>query len=86
MIRLFREADLAPLRRMICDTIAASYSRVYPPRAVNFFKDHHSERKITERSATGEVLLLERDGFILATGSLVGTEIVGVFVHPDYQR
>jgi len=85
MIRLFHEADLGPLRRMICHTIDVSYSGVYPPRAVQFFKDHHFERRIAERSITGEILVAERDGSIQATGALVGSEIVGVFVHPDYQ-
>lgn len=88
MIRAFAETDLHTLHRMICDTIDASYSEVYPPRAVAFFKEHHSEKKIAERSAIGEILVLvpERDGSILATGSLVGSEIIGVFVHPDHQR
>lgn len=87
-IRPFDENDLTSLYRMICDTIDASYSGVYPPRAVDFFKGHHSKERIAERGATGEVLVLvaERDGSILATGSLVGTEIVGVFVRDEHQR
>ena len=86
MIRPFREADLDPLHSMIHHTIEVSYSGVYPPRAVEFFKDHHSQRRIIERSGMGEILVAEEDGSILATGALVGTEIVGVFVHPRYQR
>lgn len=86
MIRLFRKTDEDFLRRMICDTINASYAGVYPPRAVEFFKDYHSTAKIAERSTAGEVLVLERDGSILATGSLVDSEIIGVFVRPDCQR
>lgn len=88
MIRQFIVDDLICLHYMICNTIDASYSGVYPPRAVDFFKERHSREEITERNATGEVLVFtyERDGSILATGSLVGSEIVGVFVHPDHQR
>lgn len=87
MIRPFKAIDLHALHLMICETIDASYSGVYPPRAVGFFKQHHSEKKIAERSAVGEVLVLvaERDGSILATGSLIDSEVVGVFVHPDHQ-
>lgn len=87
-IRLFDEAELLSLHRMICDTIDASYSGIYPPRAVDFFKGHHSKERIAERSATGEILVLVagRDGSILATGSLVGSEIVGVFVQREHQR
>ncbi|MGV8080322.1 MAG: GNAT family N-acetyltransferase [Syntrophales bacterium] len=87
IIRPFHEAELPALHSMICDTIDASYSTAYPPRAVDFFKEHHSETRIAERSRKGEVIVLiaEQDGSILATGSLVGSEIVGVFVRLDHQ-
>lgn len=88
MIRAFAMTDLHALHRMICETIDASYSGIYPPRAVAFFKEHHSEKKIVERSSVGEILVLisERDSSILATGSLMVSEIIGVFVRPDHQR
>jgi N-acetylglutamate synthase-like GNAT family acetyltransferase len=85
MIRPFGDADLGSLHRMICDTIDASYSGVYPVRAVQFFKEYHSEKRIMERSQVGEVLIIERGGSIVATGALVGNEILGVFVKPDNQ-
>ena len=60
---------------------------MYPPRAVQFFKEHHSEEKIAGRSAVGDILLLvaEQDVSILATGALVDAQVIGVFVHPDHQ-
>ncbi|WP_024334764.1 GNAT family N-acetyltransferase [Desulfotignum balticum] len=88
MIRPFNRTDLHTLHRMICETIEASYSGVYPPRAVGFFKEHHSERKIVERSSAGKILVLisERDDCILATGALIGSDITGVFVRHAHQR
>ena len=87
IIRPFNKNDLVFLHRMIRDTIEASYTGIYPPRAVDFFKAYHSKTKIMERSTAGEVLVLvNRDGSILATGSLTKAEISGVFVHRDYQR
>jgi GNAT superfamily N-acetyltransferase len=88
LIRPFNKTDLHALHRMICETIDASYSGVYPPRAVAFFKEYHSEKKITERNIIGKIMLLisESDDSILATGSLTGSEIYGVFVRPGYQR
>ena len=85
MIRPFGDADLGSLHRMICDTIDASYLGVYPVRAVQFFKEYHSEKRIMERSQVGEVLIIERGGSIVATGTLVGNEILGVFVKPEDQ-
>lgn len=76
---------MCSLHRMICDTINVSYSGVYPVRAVQFFKEYHSEKRIMERSQAGEVLVIERGGPIVATGALVGNEIMGVFVKPENQ-
>ncbi len=88
VIRPFTMADLPHLHRMVLETIDASYAEVYPPRAISFFKEHHSERKLIERSVVGDILVLtsERGGALLATGSLVGSEIVGVFVCVTHQR
>lgn len=87
-IHKFDKADLHALHCMICETIESSYSGLYPPRAVAFFKEYHSEKKIAERSELGEILVLisKRTGSILATGSLIGSEIMGVFVRSDHQR
>ena len=83
MIRLFRNSDLSSLHTLICDTINASYSCVYPVRAVQYFMEYHSNDKILERSRAGVILIIEGAGFMVATGSLVGNEIVGVFVRTD---
>lgn len=87
MIRSFKKTDLKALHYMICETIDASYTGVYPPRAVAFFKEYHSKKKILERSAIGEILVLtnDSDNAILATGSLAGSEATGVFVRPEFQ-
>ena len=85
-IRRFREPDLCQLVRLISETIGISYAEVYPPRAVQFFKDFHSEEKIADRGKTGTTLVVEEDGELVATGSLVGGEILAVFVHPRLQK
>ncbi|MBN1903502.1 MAG: GNAT family N-acetyltransferase [Deltaproteobacteria bacterium] len=88
MIRELNATDLRPLHRMIYETIDASYPEIYPPRAVMFFKEHHSEREITKRSSAGKILVLisEEDESILATGSIIVSEISGVFVRYTHQR
>jgi GNAT superfamily N-acetyltransferase len=84
--REFRASDLVVVSRLIHHTIDVSYSPVYPVRAIQFFKDFHSEAKIIERHQNGEILILEKDGKVIGTGSLVGTDILGVFVHPRFQH
>jgi ribosomal protein S18 acetylase RimI-like enzyme len=84
--REFRASDLETVIKLIHHTIDVSYSPVYPTRAIQFFKDFHSEAKIIERYQNGEILILERDGEVIGTGSLVGADILGIFVHPRFQH
>jgi len=86
LIRPFRPSDLGPLQRLIWHTIEVSYSEVYPPRALAFFKEFHTGEKLFERGRIGTVLVAEESGELIATGSLVDGEIFAVFVHPDLQR
>src|SRR5207237_3137813 len=85
-IRRVQESDVCQLARLISETIGISYAEVYPPRAVQFFQDFHSEKKIADRSKTGTTLVIEEDGELVATGSLVRGEILAVFVHPRLQK
>lgn len=85
VLRQFHKSDLASLHHLIQGTIDISYSGVYPPRAVQFFKEYHSRLKIMERSQIGEIWLIESKGILMATGALVGNEILGVFVKPEDQ-
>jgi len=84
-LRSFDEADLEPVQRLIHHTIDSCYSGVYPPRAVRFFKEFHSLDRILARQAEGEVLVVEQDGTVVATGAVVAGEISGVFVRPELQ-
>jgi GNAT superfamily N-acetyltransferase len=85
-LRAFRSADLEPVHRLIHATIDAGYTGVYRPRAVRFFKDYHTPERILERQAEGEVVVVERDDDVIATGAIVGDHIIAVFVHPRHQR
>jgi GNAT superfamily N-acetyltransferase len=85
-LRVSDASDLALVRRLIHLSIDSSYSGVYPPRAVQYFKDFHSLCRIEERQAAGQVLVVERDGEVVATGAIVGEEVTGVFVDPRFQK
>jgi ribosomal protein S18 acetylase RimI-like enzyme len=85
-IREFRESDLASVKLLIQRTIDACYTGVYSPRAIQFIKECHSERKIIERHKQGRMLVAEQDGKLVATGGIFGRDIFGLFVHPEFQR
>ena len=57
-----------------------SYGRLYPPRAVAFFKEFHAEAKFLERGRIGTVLVVEDEGDLITTRSMVDGEIFAVFV------
>jgi GNAT superfamily N-acetyltransferase len=84
-IRDIDSYDLDSLRKMMHDTIDACYSMVYPERAVQFFKTYHSDQNIAERRQKGDVLLIKRGDLIVATGAMVGNEVLGVFVRLEDQ-
>jgi GNAT superfamily N-acetyltransferase len=79
-IRELKPGDVPSVGSLIRDTIVAGYRDVYPPRAVSFFLDYHSDAAIEKRAQNGAVLVAEQNGELVATGSLVGNEISGVFV------
>lgn len=85
-LREFRHEDLNSLRELIHATIDCCYSGVYPAKAVEFFKEYHSEQHILEDAEKGYTILLEIDGTIIGTGTLLGANIRRVFVHPSWQH
>jgi len=85
-LRRSDSADVAAIQRLIHATIEFSYVGFYPPRADQHFKEYHSVDRIRERQAVGTVLVAEQDGQVVATGALVGADISGVFVHPEFQK
>ena len=84
--RRYRDSDAAAIHALIHTTIDTSYSGVYPRRAIAFFKHHHSPEEIRRRAMEGCTLVIERDGRIVATGTVKGDYIGGVFVEPGQQR
>ena len=84
-VRQFRESDVVAVRRLIHHTIDVCYSSFYPPCAVEFFRNYHSDAKILERHREGEILVVEHEGQIVGTGAIVRDDISGVFVHPAFQ-
>jgi len=86
MVRSFKIEEISQLQGMIQETINVSYPAYYPDRAVQFFRDYHSESKIYNRYELGKIVVIKKNVEIVATGSLVENEISGVFVQPAHQR
>ena len=86
MIRFYKDNDIDQLYDLIQETIAISYPSHYPEKAVQYFKNHHSKKNIKKRNETGQILVIEKNGKIIGTGSIVHNEITGLFIHPNCQK
>ncbi len=85
-IREFQRADLPALKALVHQTIALCYPGHYCTEAVRFFIDYHSEEAILRDTEKGRIIVVDRAGRILGTGTLVGDEIKRVFVNPALQK
>ncbi|MCM2466653.1 GNAT family N-acetyltransferase [Methanoculleus oceani] len=85
-LRRFRPRDLEDVSRLVTGTIEASYAPVYPREAIDFFLEYHTVEQIMENADRGCTFVLEPGGRIVGTGTLLGTTIKRVFVHPSRQR
>lgn len=86
MLRDYAITDLDQVYDMIQKTVEGSYPDHYTGRAVQYFQAYHSEANVIKRDQLGEIIVIEKEGKIVATGSLVKDEITGVFVLPGEQQ
>ncbi len=85
-IREFQRADLPAVKALIHQTIALCYPGYYGAEAIRFFIDYHNEEAILRDTEEGRMIVLDKAGRILGTGTLVDAEIKRVFVNPACQR
>lgn len=86
VLRRFIADDLLAVKELAHRTVDACYPSVYPPGAVQYFKDYHNDENIGSDANEGIVLVLEASGEIVGTGTLVGTHMQRVYVAPECQR
>lgn len=84
-LRSFAEADLTAVKALIDRTIDASYTGVYSPEAIAFFKEYHSPQCILSDARAGHTLVIEDEGKLVATGTLLRTNVRRMFVDPAAQ-
>lgn len=85
LLRKYREDDLKRLKFIAHTTINKSYTGVYPKEAIEYFLNLHSKENMERDIPKGDTFMLELDGKVIASGSIVEEEIKRVFVLPEYQ-
>jgi GNAT superfamily N-acetyltransferase len=84
-LRQFRAEDLAAVTALVRRTIDLSYAGIYPPLAIAHFHEHHTDEEITSNAEQGYTVVAERNGRIVATGTLVGDDVRRVYVEQAWQ-
>jgi len=85
-LRQMKATDLQSVYELVQNTIQVSYAGVYPPDAIEFFKNYHSKENILKDLMASYIVVAEFDGQILGTGTLLGTNVRRVFINPQHQR
>jgi GNAT superfamily N-acetyltransferase len=85
LIRNYNKKDLERLKFIVHTTVEKAYTGIYPQEAVEYFLNLHSKENMEEDIPKGFTFMLELEGEIIASGSIVGNEIKRVFVLPEYQ-
>ncbi len=85
-LRRFRPGDLENVSRLVTGTIEVSYAESYPREAIDYFLEYHTVEQILADADRGCTFVIEPGGRIAGTGTLLGTTIKRVFVHPSRQR
>lgn len=84
-IRAARADNLAQIAAVVRRTVSEIYPNYYPQGAVEFFLNHHSPEAIAADIAAGRVFAAVCDGALMGTVTVKDSEILRLFVLPDYQ-
>lgn len=85
LIRDYKKRDLERLKYIVDETINKSYAGIYPEEAIEYFLNLHSKENMEKDIPKGCTFMLELEGKIIGSGSIVESEIKRVFVLPGYQ-
>ena len=85
-IRRLVVTDLPRIQKLICMTIDKCYKGRLFDYVVAYLKRFHSRENILAVAEKGYTVVVERDGKIVATGSLIEGVILRVYVDPNCQK
>jgi N-acetylglutamate synthase-like GNAT family acetyltransferase len=85
-LRQMQKADLTAVYELVRNTIQISYADTYPPEAIAFFRNYHSQENILEDLKAAYIVVAESAGQIVGTGTLSGMDIGRVFIDPAHQH
>jgi len=84
-IREIKPSDIEEVKKLIWDTINTCYPVIYSPKVITYWESLHNTEGILKDMNEGFMVVLEKNGYIVATGSLLEDEIRRVYVLPEFQ-
>jgi GNAT superfamily N-acetyltransferase len=86
VVRQFRLADLDSVKELINRTIDVCYNGFYLKEVMNYFDMYNWEGNILKAARDGYIVVVEKQGKIIGTGSVIGDTILRVFVDPGHHK
>jgi GNAT superfamily N-acetyltransferase len=86
LVREFRLADLEGVKELINRTIDTCYNGFYLKEVMNYFDMYNWDGNILKAARDGYVIVVETQGKIVGTGSVIGDVVLRVFVDPGHQK
>ncbi len=85
-VREFRLADLDDVKELINRTINVCYNGFYLKEVMNYFDMYNWDGNILKAARDGYIVVVETQGKIVGTGSVIGDTILRVFIDPGHQK
>jgi len=85
-IKPLQEKDTEKLYRLIKKVIAECYQTVYNKEILNYFLSFNQPHHILSDARAGKTLLVYYNNEIIASGTILNTNIRRVFVLPEFQK
>ncbi len=86
LVREFRTSDLESVKELINRTIDVCYNGFYLREVMDYFGMYNWDGNILKAARDGYIVVVETQGKIVGTGSIIGEVVLRVFVDPGYQR
>lgn len=86
LVRKFKLSDLESVKNLINRTIDVCYNGFYCREVMDYFDMFHWDGNILKVARDGYIVVVETEGKIVGTGSVMGDVILRVFVDPAYHK
>jgi len=85
-IRQAQLSDLPQIKNILHQSVKQYLPLVYQPEVIEYFIDYHNDERICKGIVEGYTLLAFNGNRAVATATITGDYVGGMYVLPDYTR